>query len=512
VNRELAPRFLRTKTALRLGLSAAVWLLPWLLLVWHLSTPWTRSPQYQFGWIVVPLVLYLSWRRWQELGDPSASGRGAMSAAILCALLLAPVWWIRVATPDWSVVSYSLATLVLGFTIALLATRLGWPAAWSMACPLALILVAVPWPHRAETFVIQSLTRLVASAATEVVQWMGIAAERRGNLIALSSGTIELSEACSGLRSLQSMLLAALVVGELYGLRLGRRLLLVLAGFAIALVLNLVRHVILTLIAASHGIATMEEWHDPAGLLILLLSVPLLFLLAARQEDHTGLTIQRGPALSWKPLPIWLAASLCIWFVGIVAGVESWYRAHEDYPLVFRPLKVRWPGDKADFRIDPLPDRTRDILLCSQAQNASWKEDDRTLWTLTSVEWSPRETSPQFARVHRPEVCLQAVGLELVRKMPPQILPVSGGTLQFEPLEMRAGRVPIYVFFALHESGNRDDVREFDETPRSRLRRAIDGQRNCGQQMIEIRIAGLSSYEAALDAVTAKTPTLLHEP
>jgi hypothetical protein len=84
--------------------------------------------------------------------------------------------------------------------------------------------------------------------------------------------------------------------------------------------------------------------------------------------------------------------------------------------------------------------------------------------------------------------------------------------LQFEPLEMRSGREPIYVFFALHEGGNRDDIREIDETPRSRLRRAIDGQRNCGQQMIEIRVAGFPSYESALQAVTAKLPALLHQP
>jgi hypothetical protein len=96
--------------------------------------------------------------------------------------------------------------------------------------------------------------------------------------------------------------------------------------------------------------------------------------------------------------------------------------------------------------------------------------------------------------------------------MTPQVLPVSGGSLRFEPLEVRAGREPIFVFFALHESGNRDDVREIDETSRSRLRRAIAGQRNCGQQMIEIRIAGLPSYDAALQAVAAKLPSLLHWP
>jgi exosortase len=509
---ELTPRFVRSKTALSLCLYVAAGLLPWLLLVWHLSTPWTRSPQYQFGWIVVPLVLYLSWRRWPEVRDASASGRGAMLAAILCALLLAPVWWVRVATPDWSVVSYSLALLVLGFTISLLATRIGWPAAWSMACPLALILVAIPWPHRAETFVVLSLTHLIAGAATEISQWMGIAAERHGNLITLSTGTIGVSEACSGLRSLQSTLLAALALGELYRLRPGRRLLLVLVGFATAVVLNLSRHVLLTLIAVYRGIATMEQWHDPAGWVILAASLPPLFLLAARSHDQPEPNVPRAPAISWKPLPPWLAASFCLWFVGIIAGVESWYRAHENYPLVFRPLEVHWPRERADFRMNPVPDRTRDVLLCSRAQDASWKEDDRTFWSLLSVEWSPRETSPQFARVHRPEVCLQANGVELVRQMPPQILPISGGTLQFEPIETRVGREPIFTFFAIYESGNRDDLREFDETRRSRLRRAVDGQRNCGQQMIEIQVAGFPTYEAALRAVTAKMPALLHEP
>jgi exosortase len=505
-------RFAAVSSAAARCLQSAVWLLPWLLLVWHLRIPWTRSPQYQYGWVVLPILAYFSWCRWAEIRDLSGRGRGAFVAAIVGAVLLAPVWWLREATPDWAVINFSLAGLVLGITASLVALRGGWPAARQMLGPLILILAAIPWPYRFETWMIQALSRFVASVTTEVLLWMGAAAEQRHNVIALSTGTVGISEACSGLRSIQSSILAALALGELHRLLWNRRLFLVLTGIALAVAWNVLRNVLLCWVAFARGFEALNRWHDPAGWGILLLSLPVLFFLAARLRGRTAVAACAATRSTAPPLSNALALAFVFWFAAIIGGVEAWYRAHEDPGLAFQPLEVRWPAAARDFHFDAVPDRTRDVLLCSQAHSASWTHADGTRWAVTSVEWSPRETSPQFARVHRPAVCLQAIGLDLIREQPAQILPVTGGSLAFEPLEMRAGQTPVYVFAALYEHGNRDSVCEIEETAWSRFRRALAGQRNHGQQLIEIRVAGFPSYAAALAAVSAHVAALLRQP
>jgi len=485
----------------------SAWILPWVLLIFHLHTFWTLAPDYEYGWVVLPLGVYLLSRRWTGLEANPAGQRGAGSLAVVCAILILPVWWVRAAVPDWSVINYALTLTVIGYTLALVAGRTSWGTAWALAFPIFFILCAVPWPQRAENAVIQTLTKFVAAGAVEALQWMGIGAARQGNLISLANTTVGISDACSGIRSLQSVLVSALALGEIYALRLSRRFALVGASVAMALALNLLRNIILAFLAASSGPAALEHWHDRAGWAILLLSLPLLFLTARRWRNDPPTVATSGIHL--PPLPTWSAVTLTIWFCAVAGGVEGWYRVHEFSAINGHRMEVRWPKEKANFANAPIDDRTRDMLLSSEAQGASWTEEDGTRWHLTFMTWAPGRTSAQSARVHRPEVCWQAAGAEFQGKQPAQPIAVSGGELLFEPLTFRAGNEAVYVFYALYEEANHDDPHELFQSRWSRIGRAFHGQRNLGQQTAEISLRGFTSYESALEAVTRKLPALV---
>ena len=500
----------RTFRCYALGKAALIWLawiLPWVLLIVHLRTFWTLGPDYQYGWAVLPLGIYLLFRRWTSLDATSIGNRGSSGLAVLFAFLILPIWWIRAATPDWSVISYALAFTVIAYTLALLANRTSWATAWRVAFPVCFILCAVPWPQRAENAIIQTLTKLIAAGAVEALQWMGIGAVRQGNLVSLGNGTVGISDACSGIRSVQSMLVASLSLGELYALRIPRRLALVAASLVIALAFNFVRNIILALIAYSSGMEALEHWHDRTGWAILLLSLPLLFLTARRwQGVRDAVPTVRIPL---RPLPMWSALTLTMWFCAVAGGVELWYRSHEWHATAARRLEIHWPGDKAKFETVPIDDRTRDVLLCSEAQGASWTEEDGTRWNLTSITWAPRQTSAQLARAHRPEVCFQATGLQFLGKLQPLPMTIPGGALLFEPLEFEAGHEHVYVFFCLYEEANRDERNEFIQTRWTRIDRAFLGQRNLGQQSVELSVRGFPDYTSALQAVSKKLPALL---
>jgi exosortase/archaeosortase family protein len=146
--------------------------------------------------------------------------------------------------------------------------------------------VAVPWPYRIEHGLTQGLMHGVTALTVIVLGWVDILASQHGNVIEVSTGVVGINEACSGIRSFQSLLMGALFLGELYRLRWPHRLALIGSGVVVAFGLNVVRTFILTWCASDAGIELVGKWHDPAGLSIFLASFACLWLLARRLEKH----------------------------------------------------------------------------------------------------------------------------------------------------------------------------------------------------------------------------------
>lgn len=101
----------------------------WALVLGQLSEDWAVYVQYNYGWLVPLLALYLAWRRWMD--RPAAHPlnvkpglRSVLGAALLLPWL--PLWLVREANPDWRLVSWSVALLAVGTTGTTLAMAGGW--------------------------------------------------------------------------------------------------------------------------------------------------------------------------------------------------------------------------------------------------------------------------------------------------------------------------------------------------------------------------------------------------
>jgi exosortase len=79
---------------------------------------------------------------------------------------------------------------------------------------------------------------------------------REGNVLHLPARTLEVAEACSGIRSLVSLLMLGIVLGYFTERRIGARVLVTLAAIPIAILANAVR-------VAGTGLAS--EWVSPAA-------------------------------------------------------------------------------------------------------------------------------------------------------------------------------------------------------------------------------------------------------
>lgn len=484
-------------------------LFPWIMLAAYLQFFWTYSPQYEYGWLVIPLGLRLFYLRWNSLTDMKESTQiGAREVAILCALLIAPLWLIRQTTTHWGVPGYGLTALVTVFTLAILGQLGGWRLARQMAIPILFIFCAVKLPLTPEQWIIQSLSRFVTTASVEVLYLLGITATGSGNLVILSNGVIGINEACSGINSLQSLFMVALFFGEERRMRILFRVLLVALGVALSLLLNVVRVLVLSLYCVRNGMTDFEIWHDRAGWSILLISLGIMMFVAKEIGGSPPKEI-KGPPRVLRQIPTWLVGSFAIWFIMVVVGTEVWFRSHDHLSPNALHVEIRWPKDKQNFASVEIPNRIRDITLCSDGHAAKWQETDDVEWNLSMLEFGsgPKSTA-QWAPMHTPDICFPAAGMPLLQTFQPVTLPVKGGEMVFRSWEFRRRGGSIFVFHSLHNEGNVDPSAPFVQDLLG-WNRAIQGQRNLGQQTVEFSVTGLTDYNRALQSLKANLPRVV---
>jgi exosortase len=174
----------------------------------RLVLQWWSDPDYGHGFLVPLFVGYVVWRtrgHWQELRpEPSQLGLLVMLAAIgllIVGLLGAELFVSRV----------SLVVLLAGMALYLA----GWRTLRALAFPLAYLLLMIPLPaiiYNQVTFPLQLVASRMAAACLELLR---VPVLREGNLLLLPNYTLEVVEACSGIRSLMSLVALAVAYGYL---------------------------------------------------------------------------------------------------------------------------------------------------------------------------------------------------------------------------------------------------------------------------------------------------------
>jgi len=481
----------------------------WFEVINQLKSEWLLNPQYGYGWSVPFLAIYLIWKRWPE--RPAAAPPSArllpLALISICALLLLPIRFVAEANPDWRLLSWSLALVVIALSLGMIFLTGGGPWLGHFAFPFLFLLVAVPWPMQAEQVVTQSLMRAVTAINVLVLNIAGTPALQHGNVIEVGSGLIGIEEACSGVRSLQATLMISLFLGELYSFNLTRRIVLVIAGCVFAFICNLVRTAILVWIGAHRGATAIEAWHDPAGLSILLVCLFGLWLLSLLMRRHAEAQIPTASTnYAYAPLGFSMpvVASVTLWLLFIEAGVHAWYRVHESRVVNSR-WGVRWPSAENAYKAVAIAPEAESLLRYNDGGGARWTGPDGHQWMMYFFRWLPGRTAALFVKVHRPDICLPASGMIMVRDNGIHLLTVNGVNLPVRSYRFDDHGTPLHVFYCYWDARSSYEsekaANEEDWTARGRVRAAMRGQREIGAQMLELVVWGYEDDAEASGAL-----------
>ena len=232
---------------------------------------WATDDNYSHGFLILPLALYFVWERRARLAaitpEPSLVGLGVVLAGLgmlLAGLLGAELFLTRL----------SIIVVTAGATLFLF----GWRICGVLAFPLLFLLLMIPIPALIFNQIAFPLQLLASRAGETTLSALNIPVLREGNVIVLAHTTLEVAEACSGIRSLISLLTLGIVYGYFSDPRPGVRALIALSTIPIAVFANGARVAGTGVAAHYYGTAAAQGFfHTFSGWLVFVVAFGLLF-------------------------------------------------------------------------------------------------------------------------------------------------------------------------------------------------------------------------------------------
>ena len=281
-------------------------------------------------------------------------------------------------------------------------------------------------------------------------------------------------------------------------------------GLTVTLFANVIRTVALSCIGFSQGMSAVDHYHDAAGFTVLALSLSITLLVAFMlRPAKAPPTVLKPPGIGLA-LPLKLSVALLAWFFFTEIAVETWYRLHEPKWQGWS-WTVQWPQHSKAFHFIEIPERSLRLLMCDESHAAAWKDPDGSDWSLYWIRWNPGNAEAEAAKVHRPDVCLNAEGAIMEEDMGTHLSSIGRIQIPFHSYTFRMGEKTLYVFFCLYEE--RPGAPAIVSDPQfegiGMVERALKGQRHIGEQSLEIALSGYSSEQSAQEALEARLGQLM---
>lgn len=321
----------------------------------NLVRDWAASDDnYSHGFLIVPIALYFTWERRNRLAEalrrPNNLGLivvfGSLSV-LLIGLLGSELFLTRIS--------------LLGTLSGAILFLYGWQHLRILAFPVLFLLLMIPLPRIIFDQIVFPLQLVASYLAEMTLSAFNVPVLREGNLIVLAHSTLEVAEACSGIRSLISLLTLGIVYGYVMDPRRSMRTALAIGTIPVAIIANGFRVAGTGLAAQYYGAKAAEAFFDTfSGWILFTMAFFLLFVLyrlllwiaplKVRQSEEAPLErVTRGPvehSSLARALIVTISLVATAIFIGEATTTES-VAIRE--PLTRMSLQVgKWQGQPAE--------------------------------------------------------------------------------------------------------------------------------------------------------------------
>jgi exosortase len=238
-----------------------------------LARDWYDFPDYGHGMLIPFFVGFLLWERRETLRATPVKASWAGVPLVVLGLF---VLLLGIFGADLFLSRISFVLLAAG----LVWTLLGPAMLRKTQFMLLVLILAIPLPTLILNHITLPLQMLASQTASAILPVLHVPVLQEGNVIQLPAMPLEVAEACSGIRSLMSLLTVAIIYGYLFDTSMARRVLLALASVPIAIAANVAR-IVGTGLCVQYWDPdkAMGFFHEFSGFLMFLVSLTSLYLL-----------------------------------------------------------------------------------------------------------------------------------------------------------------------------------------------------------------------------------------
>jgi exosortase len=256
---------------LQIGLISILFLILYYPILFSMAKDWQINDNYSHGYLIPVIIGYMIWatrKRFKGL-EVGPNNWGLILIFIgLCQLIIT-----RIGS-EFFLQRISMVIVLFGILLFMA----GKSITKKLLLPVLYILFMIPIPAILWNKVAFPLKLFASFLAAEIINSLGITIWRSGNILYLANMTLEVADACSGLRSLTSLLALSAAFAFFTNHSKFKKWLMFLSAIPIAILTNIIRLTVTAGLASQYGERVAKGFlHEFSGIMVFLFGLLILY-------------------------------------------------------------------------------------------------------------------------------------------------------------------------------------------------------------------------------------------
>jgi exosortase A len=242
--------------------------------IYRMVIIWQNDSNYSHGFLIPFIAGYILWQKRDRIKNVAASPSNLSILIVIAGLL---VYLIGNLSGESYTMRFSMLIVLAGtilFTYGIGLFKV-------VSFPFFYLIFMLPLPYILYDSVAFPLKLFVSKISVDFLKLIDVLVLREGNIIYLADTTLEVVDACSGIRSIISLLALSTFLAYLTQKKWIKRIVLVVLAVPIAIFVNSLRVIGTGVLADKYGAEVAEGFfHEFAGLMIFGVAIVMLVLSA----------------------------------------------------------------------------------------------------------------------------------------------------------------------------------------------------------------------------------------
>ncbi len=244
-------------------------------IIFYMVKDWYANSDYSHGFLIPFISAYIIWANREKISTIRIKPDNLGLLVLFIGLSL---YMLGIIGAEYFTMRFSLVPVILGIVYYLC----GREMVKSVLLPVGFLVCMIPIPEILFNIVAFPLKLFAANIATNIIQFLSIPVVRDGNVIHLTDMSLEVADACSGIRSLMSMIALGVAYAYLFQKSMLKRMILVLFIVPITITANVARVTGTGILSHYVGPAAAQGFfHEFAGIFIFMAAFAMFIAVAA---------------------------------------------------------------------------------------------------------------------------------------------------------------------------------------------------------------------------------------